>query len=308
MRVFVTGGTGLVGKRLVKQLQQRGDQAVILSRRAVTAKQMFGPEVEVVQGDPMQPGAWMDAVATCDGVIHLAGENIFSKRWNAEFKQLLSDSRIRSTANVVQAVTRNPRRADGSPKVLVNASAIGWYGPHGDEELTEESPPARDFMAELCVNWEKEARKAEASGVRVALVRVGIVLDKEGGALAKMMTPFKLFAGGPVGFGRQYMSWIHHADMVNLFLFALDKSTAVGPLNGTAPNPVTNKQFSKALGRALHRPSCFPVPPFMLRLTLGEVANVVATGQRVVPKKTLELGFSYRFPTIDEALQDVVRS
>jgi len=307
MRVFVTGGTGLIGKRLVKRLRERGDHPVVLTRRASAAREMFGQDVEVVDGDPMQAGAWMDAVASCDGVIHLAGENIFNRRWNAAFKQLLVDSRIQSTAKIVQAITRSPRRADGSPKVLVNASAIGWYGVHGDEELDEDTPPGGDFMARLCVDWERAAREAEKAGVRVALVRVGIVLDREGGALAKMMTPFKLFAGGPIGFGRQYMSWIHHVDMVNLFLFGLDNSSAVGPLNGTAPHPITNKEFSKALGRALHRPAFFPTPPVMLRLALGEVARVVTTGQRVVPRKPLALGFSYRFPTIDEALTDILR-
>src|SRR5947209_1638775 len=272
MRVFVTGGTGLVGTRLVNALTQRDDQVVLLSRRAAAAKEMFGAGVEVVEGDPMKAGPWMDAVSSCDGVIHLAGENIFNKRWNAAFTQLLVDSRTQSTANVVQAITRNPRRADGSPRVLVNASAIGWYGPHGDEELTEESPPAHDFMGELCVEWERQAREAEKAGVRVCMVRVGIVLDKKGGALAKMLTPFKLCVGGPVGSGKQYMSWIHHADLVGLFLLGLDHPEAKGPMNGTAPNPVTNKQFGKALGRALHRPAFMWTPKIMLRLFLGQVA------------------------------------
>jgi uncharacterized protein (TIGR01777 family) len=307
MRVFVTGGTGLVGTRLVHKLQQRNDQVVLLTRRASTAREKFGGGVEIAEGDPMQPGAWMEALAGCEGVIHLAGENIFNRRWNADFKQLLFDSRIKSTANVVAALARNPRRADGSPKVLVNASAIGWYGAHGDEELTEESPPASDFLAQLCVEWEKAAHQAEKDGVRVALVRVGIVLDREGGALAKMLTPFKWFVGGKVSNGRQYMSWIHHEDMVGLFLLGLDSVEAIGPLNGTAPNPVTNKQFSKALGRALHRPACFPTPRFMLRLALGEVADVIATGQRVLPKRPQALGYQFRFPTIDEALADILR-
>jgi uncharacterized protein (TIGR01777 family) len=262
--------------------------------------------VEVVEGDPMQTGAWMDAVAGCDGVIHLAGENIFNKRWNAAFKQLLVDSRIKSTANVVQAIGRAAAQGKG-PKVLVNASAIGWYGVHGDEELTEDSPPADDFFGKLCADWEKEAREGEKHGARVALVRVGIVLDKEGGALAKLLTPFKLCVGGPVGRGRQYMSWIHHADMVNLFLFALDNPSASGPLNGVAPNPVTNKEFSKALGRALHRPAFFPTPPIMLRLALGGVAQIVTTGQRVLPRRVLALGFQYRFPTLDAALADILK-
>jgi uncharacterized protein len=306
MRVFVTGGTGLVGTRLIRKLQERKEQVVVLSRRASVAREKFGG-VEVVEGDPMQPGAWMETLASCDAVIHLAGENIFSKRWNTAFKQLLFDSRIQSTMNVVTALARAPRRADGSPKVLVNASAIGWYGVRGEEELTEESPPASDFMAQLCVAWEKQACEAEKQGVRVALVRVGIVLDKDGGALAKMITPFKLFVGGKVGSGKQYMSWIHHEDMVGLFLLGLDHPEARGPLNGTAPNPVTNKQFSKALGAVLHRPSFFPTPRIMLRLALGGVADVIATGQRVLPKKPLALGYQYRFSTVETALADILR-
>lgn len=307
MRVFITGGTGLVGKRLVKALSTRGDTPVVLSRRATTAKEIFGRGIEIVEGDPMQPGPWMDAISSCDGVIHLAGENVFARRWNTAFKQLLVDSRVLSTRNVVQALARNPRRADGSPKVLVNASAIGWYGPHGDEELDESTPPGNDFLTKLCVEWEKQAHDAEKHGVRVALVRVGIVLDREGGALTKMLTPFKLFVGGPVGSGKQYMSWIHHEDMVGLFLLGLDNANAVGPLNGTTPNPVTNKVFSKALGKVLHRPSFMKTPRIMLRLGLGEVANVIAEGQRVIPRKPLALGYSYRFATIEAALADLFR-
>ncbi len=307
MRVFVTGGTGLVGKRLVKHLRDRGDTVVVLSRRPSAAREMFGAGIEVVDGDPMKTGPWMEAVGPCDGVIHLAGENIFSRRWNAALKQLLVDSRIQSTANVVQAIGKAPNRPDGTPKVLVNASAIGWYGPRGDEELTEDTPPGDDFMAVLCVDWEKQAREAEKFGVRVAMVRVGIVLDKEGGALAKLLTPFKLCVGGPVGSGRQYMSWIHHADMVGIFVFALDTPAAIGPINGTAPNPVTNKQFGKALGRALHRPAFMWTPGFMLRLMLGQVAQIITTGQRVIPKRTMALGYQYRFPNIDEALIDILK-
>ncbi|HZT79578.1 MAG TPA: TIGR01777 family oxidoreductase, partial [Gemmataceae bacterium] len=263
------------------------------------------------EGDPMRPGAWTDAVADCDAVIHLAGENIFGKRWGAAFKQLLHDSRVRGTENVVAALSRNPRTADGRPRVLVSASAIGWYGPHGDEELTEDAPPGDDFLARVCVDWERAARAAEPLGVRVALVRVGVVLDREGGALAQLLTPFKLGLGGPVGWtpwsGRQYLSWIHHADMVGLFLLALDNPGAAGPLNGTAPHPVTNREFGKALGRALHRPAFLPVPPLALRLMLGEVAHIVATGQRVLPKRPLALGYAFRFPTIDAALADILK-
>ncbi len=306
MRVFVTGGTGLVGSRLIPRLLARGDQVVALSRRPDAARQKFGPQVTVVAGDPMKAAGWMDAVTNCDAVVNLAGENLFGKRWNADFKQLMVDSRLQGTRNVVQALARQPVGGDGRPKVLVNASAIGYYGPHADEELTEDSPPGHDFLAKLCVDWEKEARDAEASGVRCALVRIGVVLDREGGALAQLLTPFKMGVGGPVGNGRQYMSWIHHQDMTGLLLLGLDHPEARGPLNGTAPEPVTNRAFSKSLGRALHRFAFMPTPVFGLRLMLGEVADVVATGQRVLPRKPLALGYAYRFPSIDAALADIV--
>ena len=306
MRVFFTGATGLVGRRIVRRLDERGDQAVVLSRHAAHARDLFGDNATVVEGDPMRQGDWMKAVADCDAVIHLAGENVFARRWNADFKKLLHDSRILSTQHVVEALRRQPMRADGQAKALVNASAIGYYGPQGDEELAEESEPGSDFLAQLCIEWEQTARAAESSGVRVAFVRVGVVLDKEGGALAKLLTPFRLFAGGPVGSGRQWMSWIHFDDLVNLFLFVVDNAQARGALNGTAPNPVTNREFSKALGRVLHRPSFVWTPQFALRVVLGEVADIVATGQRVLPKRALDLGYSFQHPMLDAALAHIL--
>jgi uncharacterized protein (TIGR01777 family) len=306
MRVFVTGATGLVGRRIVRRLHTRGDQIVILTRRASHAGQLFGNHVAVVEGDPMRPGDWMKALDDCDAVIHLAGENVFARRWNTDFKKQLRDSRILSTQHVVEALRRRPLRADGQAKVLVNASAIGYYGPRDEEELTEDSAPGSDFLAQLCIEWEQAARAAESAGVRVAWVRVGVVLDKEGGALAKLLTPFRLFAGGPVASGRQWMSWIHYADLVSLFLLAIDNAQARGALNGTAPNPVPNREFSKALGRALHRPSFVWTPALALRVALGEVATLVATGQRVLPKRALELGYSFQYPRLNGALAQIL--
>jgi uncharacterized protein len=306
MRVFVMGGTGLVGTRLIGKLRDRGDQVMLLTRRAAVARDKFGEGVTVVEGDPMTAGPWMDRVEECDGVINLVGEGVFNRRWNEEFKKLLYDSRVKSTDHVVQALVRKPRTNAGEPKVLVNASAIGYYGSRGDEELTEESTQGDDVLARLCVDWEKAARAAESDGVRVAVVRVGVVLDRTGGALKQMVTPFKMFIGGPIGSGKQWMSWIHHEDVVGIFLLGLDHAEARGPLNGTAPNPVTNKVFSKALGGALGRPSFMPTPKFGLRVMLGEVAGVVAGSQRVLPKKPLALGYAFRFPEVDAALRDAV--
>jgi uncharacterized protein (TIGR01777 family) len=306
VNVFVTGGTGLVGRRLVRQLTQRGDAVVALTRRPEAVRELLGAGVTIVDGDPAQPAAWLDALVACDAVIHLAGENVFARRWTVAFKELLRSSRIQSTENVVQGLARQPRTPSGHPKVLVNASAIGYYGPHGDELLEESSPHGDDFLAHLCVDWEKAACAAESHGVRVAVVRVGMVLDKEGGALKQMLTPFKLGVGGPVGRGRQWVSWIHHADLSGLLLLALDNAAARGPLNGTAPNPVTNREFGKALGRALHRPAFLPTPAFALRVALGQVAVLATTGQRVLPRQAQALGYAFRFPTIDAALTDIL--
>lgn len=301
MKVFVTGGTGQIGSRLVRALRKRGDTVTILSRRP-DAWERVGQDVTVATGDAMQAGDWQDALAASDAVINLAGAGIFDKRWNAAYKQLMHDTRVIGTTNVVAALSK----PGAACKVLVNGSAIGYYGPHGDEELTEADPPGSDFMAKLCVEWEDAARKAEASGARVALIRTGVVLDDRGGALKALLLPFRLGVGGPVGSGRQYFSWIHYADIVGIILLALDRADAQGPINGTAPRPVTNKEFGKALGAALGRPAFVPTPAFGLRLMLGEVAGAVTTGQRVIPAKAQALGYAFQYPEIGEALRAIL--
>ena len=308
MRVFVTGGTGQVGKRLIPRLREAGDQVVLLTRNAVAARAVFGEGCSIVEGNPMQPGQWQDAVGECDGVLNLAGENVFGRRWNEAYKTLLRESRVRTAANVIEALGRQPRSSNGQPKVLVNASAIGYYGPRGDEDLDEQSPCGNDTLAKLCIDWEAAACNAEALGVRVVRVRIGVVLDPLGGALNKLLLPFKLGAGGPAGSGKQCMSWIHFADLVGLLQFALHNLAAVGPINGTAPHPVTNHAFGKALGRVLHRPSFMPTPGFALRLALGEVADLILSGQRVLPKKALELGYRFQFPEVEGALADLLKA
>lgn len=305
MRIFVTGGTGLIGVRLVRALRSRGDEVSVLSRNA-DAWELVGPDVQVVGGDPAQPGDWQAKVAECDAVINLAGANIFERRWNAEYKQIIRDSRLQTTAHVVQAISKSPMRANGSPKVLVSASAVGYYGPHGDEELTEENPAGSDFLAQACRDWELAAQEAEPAGVRVAMVRIGVVLDSRGGALKTLLTPFRLGAGGPVGSGKQFMSWIHYADIVGIIQFALDRAEVRGPVNGTAPEPVTNKTFGKALGAALGRPAFLPTPGFAVRLLVGEAARMITTGQRVVPAQALTLGYQFQYPEIRAALQAII--
>jgi uncharacterized protein (TIGR01777 family) len=305
MRVFVTGGTGLVGNLLVKKLRERGDHVVLLTRRpdAVKLQNGDGVTITVMGGDPVQPGPWMDAVKDCDAVVHLAGEGIFNRRWSQAFKDLIYSSRTKGTDNIVAALGKTPN-APG--KVLVSASAIGYYGPRGDEELTEESPAGNDFLARVCTDWEKAAQPATVHGVRLFLLRTGVVLDKAGGALAKMLTPFKMYVGGPIGSGKQWMSWIHNEDEVGLILFAIDHPEITGPLNAVAPLPVTNKDFSKALGKVLGRPSFMPTPAFALRVMLGESAQIITTGQKVLPKKALAAGYVFKFPEVEAALRDLL--
>jgi NAD dependent epimerase/dehydratase family enzyme len=324
MRVFVTGATGLVGSLLVKKLRERSDEVVVLSRRPAEARQRWGEAVTVIAGDPAQAGPWMDALAGCDAVVHLAGESLFNRRWNAEFKELIYSSRVRSTDNIVAALAKSappaapatdasaappsPETPAPPKRVLVSGSAVGYYGPHGDEELTEASLAGNDFLATVCLDWERAAQAAAAHGVRVVLLRTGVVLDSSGGPLTKMLTPFKMFVGGPIAGGRQYMSWIHNEDEVGLILFALDHPEINGPLNATAPHPATNREFSKALGRVLGRPSFLPTPGFALRLSLGQVAEIITTGQRVFPRKAQSAGYVFKFPDLEPALRNLLGS
>jgi uncharacterized protein (TIGR01777 family) len=307
MHIFLTGGSGLVGSRLVAALLARGDTPVVLTRNVRKAQEKIGPGVEFIEGDPGQPGPWMDALAPCDAVVNLVGAGVFDRRWSPQYKKILVESRTRTTANVVEALNQSPRRADGTPKVLLSASAIGYYGPHGEEELDEDAPPASDFMGKLCVDWEAAANAATEAGIRVVLVRVGIVLDKAGGALAQLLPPFKMAVGGPVATGRQYMSWIHHEDLVRMFLWAMDSPQVSGPLNGTAPNPVTNKAFGHALGRVLGRPAVVWTPGFALFLLFGEAAAIVVQGQRVIPRRAMQLGFTFQYPELVPALEHLLK-
>jgi len=305
MRVFVTGATGLIGKRLTRRLIERGHEPVLLSRRPA-GPDIVGHPADFIQGDPTLPGPWQGRAADCDAIINLAGEGVFNRRWSREFKARLHDSRVQSTEQCAAAISRYPIRADGTPRALINASAIGYYGPHGDEPLDESSPPGNDFLASICVDWERATEAAAKAGVRVVRTRIGIVLAREGGPLKLMLTPFKLGVGGPIGSGKQYMSWIHIEDIVGLLVFALETPTASGPMNGTAPEAVTNKQFGKSLGRALGRPSFMWTPGFMLKLMLGERGEIVTTGQNVVPKRALEWGYHFKFPKLDLALANIL--
>ena len=303
MRVAITGATGFVGRALLQTLIQRGDEVLILTRRPAAARQVLGETINAVQWTPKYTPSWGQQVALCDAVINLAGEPIFGRRWTAKQKERILRSRTEAAAGIIEAI----RQADRPPRVLINASAIGYYGPHGDELLDESSPPGEDFLAQVCRAWEEAVETGQSAGFRIVRIRTGIVLGAEGGALKRMLPAFKMFVGGRFGSGRQWMSWIHIEDLVRLYLWALDNSMAEGPLNGTAPNPVSNREFSQLLGRVLRRPSLFPVPAFVARAIFGEAAQVILSGQRVLPRRCQELGFAFRFPRLEEALRKVLR-
>ena len=301
MRVTVTGATGLIGKQLVAALTGRGDEVTVLSRNPQNARNALGGAVEAIAWDPARGSAPAVALAGRDVVVHLAGEPV-AQRWTKDSKERILRSRELGTRNLVDGMlSATPR-----PAALVSSSAVGYYGPHGDEPLDEDTPPGSDFLADVCVRWEREAEAAATQGVRVVVVRTGVVLDAEGGALSKMLLPCKLGGGGPVAGGAQYMPWIHVDDLVGIYLRAIDDQAWSGPVNATAPHPVTNKAFSKALGRALHRPAVAPIPAAAIKLLYGQMAEIVTKGQRVVPERTLELGYAFRHTDIEAALRSAL--
>jgi len=299
MKIVVAGGTGFLGKPLVDALAASGHEIVVLTRQPAASSGL----VRYVVWDPGDAaGDWSSAIDGADVLVNLAGENLADKRWTSAYKAVLRESRILSTRSLVAAV----RRATRKPSVFLNGSAMGYYGATGDEPLDESFPPGSDFLATLCVDWEAEAHAAAALGCRVVIVRTGVVLARDGGALKKMIRPFLYFLGGPLGTGRQFMSWIHRNDWIALVIWALNQSQVAGVLNATAPNPVTNLDFSNALGRALHRPSWLHVPRFALRVILGEIADTLLSGQRVMPKRAVEQGFAFQYSDIHAAMRAAI--
>jgi uncharacterized protein (TIGR01777 family) len=302
-RVTLTGASGLLGPRLVRALRERGDEVTVLSRNPERARETLGAGVEAHRWDPSAGAAPVEALAGRDVVVHLAGEPV-AQRWSDASRRRIHDSREQGTRNLVAGL----RAADPRPTALVSSSAVGYYGPHGDEPVPEDTPPGDDFLARVCVVWEREAQAAEELGMRVVRVRTGVVLDKDGGALGKMLPFFKAGVGGPVAGGRQMMPWVHADDVAGIYLRAIDDAGWSGPVNATAPEPVTNKAFSKALGRALRRPAIAPVPAFGIQVLYGDMAEIVTTGQNAVPARTLELGYRHEHPDLDEALRSALGS
>lgn len=297
MKVIISGGTGFIGRRLVDSLLKDGHYVAIWSRKPGTETRTA---VEAFRWDPLEGEPQEESINAFDVVVHLAGEPV-AQRWTPEVKRKIRDSRILGTRHLVSAISKVKHK----PSALICSSATGYYGSRGDEMLTETSPPGQGFLAETCVGWEKEADAATALGLRVAKIRTGIVLGEDGGALPQMLPAFQMFAGGTLGSGKQWMPWIHVDDLVAMYRFAIE-STATGPLNGTAPNPVTNATFTATLGKVLHRPTFMRVPEFALHALFGEMAGMVLEGQRVLPTAAQDLGFSWKYPGLEEALHNLL--
>lgn len=304
MKVAITGATGLVGSRLVEKLKAENHQILVLTRNADKAKKAFPnsafPTVEIVQYNPKESGEWQTVISGCDAVINLAGAPI-AERWSPQYKQEILSSRQIVTQKIVEAI----KKAANKPQVLVSGSAIGYYGTSETETFDETSPAGNDFLAEVCQKWEAEAAKVTETGVRLVIPRIGIVLAN-GGALGKMLGPFQMFAGGPIGNGRQWFSWVHRDDLVNLIIEAIKRPDMEGVFNATAPNPVRMAQFCQTLGDVMKRPSWLPVPDFVLELLLGDGSKVVLEGQQVLPKHTQSIGFQYQYPQLKSALQEIL--
>jgi uncharacterized protein (TIGR01777 family) len=305
LRVTLTGATGLIGPPVVAALQDAGAQVSVLSRDPARARERLQRDghapVDAYEWDLMAEPAPVEALEDRDAVVHLAGENI-AQRWSEQAKQKIRESRVTGTRNLLSGM----RKAERAPRALISSSGVGYYGAHGEEPLDEEAPAGRDFLAQVCVEWEAEAQKAQALGTRVVCVRTGVVLHKDGGALEKMLPPFRLGVGGPVAGGRQFISWIHREDLVGMITTAVSDERWSGAVNATAPTPVSNGDFSRALGRALKRPAFLPVPAVALQLLYGEMAEIVTEGARVVPAKALVLGYEFAHPALDEALSSAL--
>jgi hypothetical protein len=299
--MVVAGGTGFVGKALVTRLAEGEHSVVVLTRHPDKPRLPGKRTVQLVWWDGKTVGPWASHVDGADAVLNFAGESI-GERWTARRKSLILDSRVNATRAIVEAI----RSARKKPQVLINASAVGYYGAVDDEEVSESRTKGEGFLADVCDKWEQEARAAESLDVRVVMTRSGVVLGKGGGALERMLLPFKLFAGGPIGSGRQWFPWIHRDDLIAIVMHALTDRRLSGPVNVVAPECVTMRQFCTALGKAMHRPSWAPAPAFAFRILLGEMSSMILTGQRVVPEKLLKSGYEFRFPSLAQALEDVL--
>ena len=294
-KVFIAGGTGFIGNSIIPALLKEGYEVQVLVRNKEKAKKLPS-SCKVIWGNPAKSGEWQKYLKETDIAINLAGQNIFA-RWTKAYKKLILESRIKSTENIVSSLKKSA--------LLINASAVGYYGDKGDTLVTEDSPPGDDFLAKTCIEWEKRALKAKEKGVKIIIARLGVVLGTTGGMLPKILPIFKLGLGGTLGKGNQWFPWIHIKDLVSAILFLIKKEKE-GIYNFVSPNPVTNKEFTKTLGKVLKKPTLLPVPVFMMKLIFGELANIITCSIRAYPKNLLELGFKFKFETIEDALKDLI--
>lgn len=301
MQVFVTGGSGLVGRHLIQKLVQRGDHVVCLTRQAETTRGILPAEVEILVGNPVIPGDWQERPRQCDAVVNLAGAPVFQGLWTKGRKRKIRRSRLSSTFNIIDSLDDCDH-----PLTLISASAVGYYGDGGAQALSENSQPGQGFLARLACEWEHTAVQGESEQVRVVMMRIGIVLAEQGGALPKMAKPLRMGLGGHLGHGRQYFPWIHIQDLVDAFIFVLDHSEVSGPVNASVPTPPTAAEFTKALARRLGKPAPFPVPGWALRILLGEQAKALLQSQRAVPNVLKANGFKFKMDDLDEALASLL--
>lgn len=297
MTIVLAGGSGFLGRKLAARLQRDRHRVVILTRRPRP-----GNEADVAWNPDGSAGSLAGHLDGVDAVVNLAGEGLADRRWTADRKAALRASRLLATRSLVRAMAT----CQTPPRVLVSASGVGYYGPRGAEPVTEATPPGSDFLARLCVEWEEEARAAQGSQTRVAIVRSGLVLDAKGGALPRMLPPFRLGLGAMIGSGQQLMTWIHVADWLSMVLWLIESGHATGAFNATAPQPVTNRDFTQTLGRVLRRPAVLHAPAFVMKLALGEMSYLLITGQRAVPARAEEQGFKFTFRALEPALQDIL--
>lgn len=302
MKIILAGSTGFIGQALIQALLSDGHDLYLLTRNPEKGRGEWGDQVKLLKWDACTLEPWSREMEGADAVINLTGESIAGKRWTPEQKKKIIDSRVHSTKVMAEAILKS----DSKPAVFINASAVGYYGSISSGDVTEDTVTGKGFLADTCVKWENEAKRASVEGVRVVCLRIGIVLEKEGGALEKMIPPFKFFIGGPLGSGKQWMPWIHRKDLVSIIQFILQSGKVAGAVNATAPYPVTMKEFCQKLASALGRPSWAPVPAFALKLLLGEMADMLLGGQKAVPEKLLQAGFLFKYPYFEDALKEIL--
>jgi len=302
MKILISGGSGFIGSELVKRLIDEHYEVLLLSRNPGNVKLPQHPLLKILEWDGKTLGKWSDSVNEIDVIVNLAGENVSSKRWSKKQKVKLRESRIGPTNLLIKAITNAARK----PKILINASAVGYYGSFGVGDVTEDYPKGDGFLADLCNEWEQKALEAETMGVRVVILRLGVVLESSGGAMKKLLLPFKFYLGGTIGSGKQWFPWIHRDDVINVILFTLRNNSLRGPINVVSPTPVTMKEFAYSIGKALNKPSWMPIPSLILKLIFGEMSEVLIGGRRIIPMKLLDSGFKFQYGNLKEALNDII--